>query len=154
MLHYVTLHWGKFFAVLFHRSSSDEEFITLCSDYFQRGLYNNEVVDVCIGATANALGVNLNVVQKSQRSVSLSRYDCSRYKAGVNLFLLYDPPSKRGKNLDGHYNCYVNKNYFEQNKAAIDECIVKQIQEETQVSAVNVSQTSTETPKTDTTTET
>ena len=44
----------------FHDSSSEEEFLTLCSDYFQRGSYSTGVVDVCIGTTANALGVNLN----------------------------------------------------------------------------------------------
>ena len=113
----------------FHDSSSEEEFLTSCSDYFQRGSYSTGVVDVCIGATANALGVNLNVVQKNQRTVSLTRYDCNRYKSSMNLFLLFIPPSKKGKNLDGHYNCYVNQDYFKQNEAAINSCIVKPIEE-------------------------
>ena len=59
----------------FHDSSSEEEFLTSCLDYFQRGSYSIGVVDVCIGATANALGVNLNVVQKNHRTVSLTHYD-------------------------------------------------------------------------------
>ena len=113
----------------FHDSSSEEEFLTSCSDYFQRGSYSTGVVDVCIGATANALGVNLNVVQKNQRTVSLTHYDCNRYKSSMNLFLLFIPPSKKGKNLDGHYNCYVNQDYFRKNEAAINSCIVKPIEE-------------------------
>ena len=100
-----------------------------CWDYFQRGLYSTGVVDLCIGATANALGVNLNVVQKIQRTVSSTRYDCNCYKSSMNLFLLFIPPSKKGKNLEGHYNCYVNQDYFKQNEAAINSCIVKPIEE-------------------------
>ena len=113
----------------FYDSLSEEEFLTSCSDYFQRGSYSTGVVDVYIGATANALGVNLNVVQKNQRTVSLTHYNCNRYKSSMNLFLLFIPPSKKGKNLDGHYNCYVNQDYFKQNKAAINSRIVKPIEE-------------------------
>ena len=87
------------------------------------------MVDVCIGATAYALGVNLNVVQKNQRTVSLTRYDCNHYKSSMNLFLLFIPPSKKEKNLDGHYNCYVSQDYFKQNEAAINSCIVKPFEE-------------------------
>ena len=87
------------------------------------------MVDVYIGATANALGVNLNVVQKNQRTVSLTCYDCNHYKSSMNLFLLFIPPSKKGKNLDGHYNCYVNQDYFKQNEAAINSHIVNPIEE-------------------------
>ena len=76
----------------FHDSSEEEEFLMLCSDYFQRGSYSTGVVDVCTGATVNALGVNFNVVLKNQRTVSLTRYDCNHYKSSINLFLLFIPP--------------------------------------------------------------
>ena len=94
-------------------SSTEEQFLTVCSDYFQRGEYSSEVVDVCVGATANALGVNLNIVnihttEEKKKRVSLSRYDCDRYKSELNLFLHFHPGSKKGKNLDAHYTCYVN----------------------------------------------
>ena len=140
----------------FHDSSSEEESLTSCFDYFQRGLYSTRVVDVCIGATANALGVNLNVVQKNQRTVSLTHYDCNRYKSSMNLCLLFIPPSKKGKNLDGHYNCYVNQDYFKQNEAAINSRIVKPIeqiqpqvlgQDAVRTSPDNVSQSSMENSK-------
>ena len=128
----------------------------LCSDYFQRGSYSTGVVDVCIGATVNALGVNLIVVLKNQRTVSLTRYDSNCYKSSMNLFLLFIPPSNKGENLDGHYNCYVNQDYFKQNEAAINSHIVKPIEEnQPQVlgqdaaptSPDNVLQSSTETSK-------
>ena len=61
----------------FDDSSSKEDFLLLCSDFFQRGSYTLEVIDVCIGATANALGVNLNVIQKNQKTYSLTSYDCT-----------------------------------------------------------------------------
>ena len=138
----------------FDDSSSKEDFLLLCSDFFQRGSYTLEVVDVCIGATANALGVNLNVIQKNQKTYSLTSYDCTRYKSSNNLFILFVPPScKKGNNLDAHYNCYVNKEYFKQNEAAIKSRIVMPIEENQEhvaapTSADNVSQSSMENSKT------
>ena len=138
----------------FGDSSSKEDFLLLCSDFFQRGSYTLEVIDVCIGATANALGVNLNVIQKNQKTYSLTSYDCTRYKSSNNLFILFVPPScKKGNNLDAHYNCYVNKEYFKQNEAAIKSQIVMPIEENQDhvaapTSGDNVSQSSMENSKT------
>ena len=80
-------------------TSSDEQYLEACSNYFQRGLYSNEIVDVCIGAVANTLGVNLNVFQKTGRMVTLLKYDCNQYPSSVNLFLHYLPGSKMRKVL-------------------------------------------------------
>ena len=138
----------------FDDSSLKEDFLLLCSDFFQRGSYTLEVIDVCIGATANALGVNLNVIQKNQKTYSLTSYDCTRYKSSNNLFILFVPPScKKGNNLDAHYNCYVNKEYFKQNEAAIKSRIVMPIEENQDhvaapTSVDNVSQSSMENSKT------
>ena len=137
----------------FNDSASEEEFLTSCSDFFQRGSYSTEVVDVCIGATANALGVNLNIVQKNQKTVSLTRYDCNRYKSRINLFLLFIPPTTKRKSLDAHYNCYVNQDFFKHNKVAISSLIVKPVEDnqpeaESPTSAENVSHSSIENSKT------
>ena len=132
----------------------EEDFLELCSDFFQRGSYTLEVVDICIGATANALGVNLNIIQKNQKTFTLTSSDCTRYKSSINVFILFFPPScKKGKNLDAHYNCYVNRDYFKQNKAAIKSHIAMPIKEnQDQVAALtladNVSQSSMEYSKT------
>ena len=133
----------------FDDSSSEETFLELCSDFFQRGAYTLDVADLCIGATANALGVNLNIIQKNQKTFSLTCYDCTRYKSNRNVFILLYPSSvKRGKNLDAHYNCYVNKQYFKENEAEIMSRIVMPIEENeaapTTSADTNVSQTSTE----------
>ena len=40
-------------------------FLAKCADYFQKGIYDSDAVDICIGATANALGINVHVLQKS-----------------------------------------------------------------------------------------
>ena len=137
----------------FDDSSSEEDFLVLCSDFFQRGAYTLGVVDVCIGAAANALDMNLNIIQKNQKTFSLTSYDCTRYKSSINVFILFHPPScRKGKNLDAHYNCFVNKEYFKKNEAEIKSRIVMPV-EENQAAAPtlgdnNVSQSSMEYSKT------
>ena len=62
--------------------------------------------------------------------ITLTKYGCNEYKSTVNLFLHYYPGSKQGKHLDAHYNCYVNRQYYKQNAAAISSRMVKTIEEE------------------------
>ena len=128
-------HYRRFDSDL--STSSDEQFLEACSNYFQRGLYSNEIVDVCIAAVANTLGVNLNVFQKTGRMVTLLKYDCSQYPSSVNLLLHYLPGSKKMKGLDAHYNCYVHQDYFRQNEAAVKSRIVKTVQEVSDSSQIN-----------------
>ena len=97
---------------------TDEQFLEECSNYFQRGIYNTDYVDVCIGAVANALSVNLNVFQKVRNKTLLINYDCHRRKSNVNLFLRLQPGTKRGKYLDAHYTCYVDQKYYNENTSA------------------------------------
>ena len=128
-------HYRQFDSELL--TSSDEQFLEACSNYFQRGLHSNEIVDVCIGAVANTVGVNLNLFQKAGRMVTLLKYDCSQYPSGVNLFLHYLLGSKNVKSLDAHYNCYVHKDYFRQNEATVKSRIVKTVEEESDSSQIN-----------------
>ena len=90
-----------------------ENLIECCARYFQGANYNTDSVDVCIAAIVKTLGVNLNLFQKDPRTklITLTKYDCNKYKSTVNLFLHYYPGSKQGKHLDAHYNCYVNSQY-------------------------------------------
>ena len=41
-------------------------FLVKCVDYFQKGVYDSDAVNICIGASANALGINVHVLQKKQ----------------------------------------------------------------------------------------
>ena len=95
-------------------------------------MYNSDSVDVCTAAIVKTLGVNLDLFQKDPKTklMTLTKYDCNKYKSTVNLFLHYYPGSKQGKYLDAHYNWYVNMQYYKQNAAAISSRMVKTIEEE------------------------
>ena len=66
-----------------------ENLIECCARYFQGANYNTDSVDVCIAAIVKTLGVNLNLFQKDPRTklITLTKYDCNKYKSTVNLFV-------------------------------------------------------------------
>ena len=105
---------------------TEELFLQRCADYFQKGVYYEDCVDVCIGAAANALGINMNIFRKSRMKsgrgykeiVTLASMDCSQFRSKVDLFLIYSPGTTK-KDLDAHYNCLVNDEYFKTNYKAI-----------------------------------
>ena len=109
-----------------------ENLIECCARYFQGAAYNTDSVDVCIAAIVKTLGVNLNLFQKDPvtKLMTLTKYDCNKYRSTVNLFLHYYPGSNQGKYLDAHYNCYVNTQYYKQNALAISSRMVKTIEGE------------------------
>ena len=98
-----------------------DQFLTKCAEFFQEGNYSHAYVDVCIGACANALGVNLLIFQKFPRYVSMSTFLCERgYSSPVCLYLqFYASKKKNSNNLDAHYNCYVNDKYWKEKEAQI-----------------------------------
>ena len=108
-----------------------ENLIECCARYFQGAAYNTDSVDVCIAAIVKTLGVNLNLFQKDPvtKLMTLTKYDCNKYRCTVNLFLHY-PGSKQGKHMDAHYHCYVNVQYYKQNVVAISSRMVKIIEKE------------------------
>ena len=94
-------------------------FLTKCADYFQKGIYDSDAVDICIGATANALGVNVHVLQKgNDKRVHLSSFECL-HSSSTDIYLHHYPSKVRGKSLDAHFNCYVNKDYYKKNSQSI-----------------------------------
>ena len=110
----------------FQNERDSDQFIRKCVRYLENGEYNDKAVDICIGATANALGVNLNIFQKDSKKkrVTLTRYDCNRIVSSVNIFLQYYPGSVKGKQLDAHFNCYVETDYYKKNTQAISSRMV------------------------------
>ena len=98
-----------------------EQFFHKCADFFQAGDYTHDYVDVCIGACANALGINLLIFERHAKNVSMSPFICARgYSSPVYLYLQFSPSKKKNSNnLDAHYTCYVDKQYWKTNKAAI-----------------------------------
>ena len=90
-----------------------------CADYFQKGIYDSDAVDICIGATANALGVNVHVLQKgNDKKLHLSSYECL-HSSSTDIYLHHYPSKVRGKSLDAHFNCYVKKDYYKKNSKSI-----------------------------------
>ena len=80
-------------------------FVDFAANFFQRGRYEAEVIDCCITATANALGVNLNIFSKRGSYTRLSVQDTDRKKSDTNLFFQFYCRSKSNK--DAHYNAIV-----------------------------------------------
>ena len=98
-----------------------ERFLTKCAEFFQEGNYSHAYVDVCIGACANALGVNLLIFQKYPKYVSMTTFLCERgYSSPIYLYLqFYASKKKNSNNLDAHYNCYVNDKYWKEREEQI-----------------------------------
>ena len=101
-------------------------FLAKCVDYFQKGVYDSDAVDICIGATANALGINVHVLQKSndKKRVHMSSFLCL-HSLSMDIYLHYYPGKLEGKSLDAHFNCYVNKDYYKKNSKSIASRIVR-----------------------------
>ena len=81
-------------------------FVDTAANFFQRGHYEAEVIDCCIIATANALGVNLNIFSRQGSYTRLSVQDAERKKTNINLFFQFY--SKNKTNKDAHYNAIVS----------------------------------------------
>ena len=101
-------------------------FLAKCADYFQKGIYDSYAVDICIGATANALGINVHVLQKSndKKRVHMSSFVCL-HSLSTDIYLHHYPGKLKGKSLDAHFNCYVNKDYYKKNSKSIASRIVR-----------------------------
>ena len=95
-------------------------FLAKCVDYFQKRVYDSDAVNICIGATANALGINVHVLQKSndKKRVHMSSFLCL-HSSSMDIYLHYYPGKSEGKILDAHFNCYVNKDYYKKNSKSI-----------------------------------
>ena len=101
-------------------------FLAKCADYFQKGIYDSDAVDICIGATVNALGINVHVLQKSndKKRVHMSSFLCL-HSSSTDIYLHHYPGKLKGKSLDAHFNCYVNKDYYKKNSNSIASRIVR-----------------------------
>ena len=66
-------------------------YIDQYSTFGQRGVYANDVVDYCIGGTANAIGVNLTIIHKESSGVYLlkQQHRCTRFNSKYNITLVY-----------------------------------------------------------------
>ena len=107
----------------------EQHFFERCARFFQAGNYGDVVVDICLGATANAIGANLLIFQINDKHVSLTKYKVGRgYSSSVYLYLHFYPSKKnrrKSKNLDAHYNCYLTTDYYLENRDKIQTQVVQ-----------------------------
>ena len=107
----------------------EQHFFDRCARFFQAGNYGDNLVDICLGATANAIGANLLIFQINDKHVSLTKYKVGRgYSSSVYLYLHFYPSKKnrkKSKNLDAHYNCYLTTDYYLENLDKIQTQVVQ-----------------------------
>ena len=121
-------YWDTHYAqVVSGEGYTKENFLETCANFFQRGEYAESCIDIAFGSVANALCVNINLIQKrdidKKQRIIFQRHDCTRIKSDVNLFLHYTEKGPKSKNLDAHYDCYVGTEFYKKNKPVIDEII-------------------------------
>ena len=115
------LYYGR---VLETAKSTPEEkqvYIDQCSTFVQRGVFANDIVDYCIGGTANAIGVNLTIVHKESSDVYslMQQHRCTRFSSKYNITLVYSTNTQCKTGLDVHYNCLVDATYYRKNLSKI-----------------------------------
>ena len=103
--------------------SASDSAIKACEDFIQAGIFTDEYVDLCIGSTANALGINLNIIHKNKQTYNLIAHDCMRYTSVVNIFLIFH--QNDAKHLDAHYNCLTSAEFYKNNKKEISELVIQ-----------------------------
>ena len=107
----------------------DQHFFDRCARFFQAGNYSDVVVDICLGATANAIGANLLIFQTNDKHVSVTKYKVGRgYSSSVYLYLHFYPSKKnrrKSKHLDAHYNCYLTVDYYLENRDKIQTQVIQ-----------------------------
>ena len=107
-----------------------ESFKKNCSSFFEKGDYTNEFVDVCIGVAANALGINLNIFQKTGNSTEMLNFSCEKFTSKVNLSLVFYNRKNCRKNTDCHYNVLLKSSYYKGNEQAVKSRMVVSREEE------------------------
>ena len=96
-----------------------ETFRSQCSAFFQKGDYTSDAVDVCIGAAANGLGINLHIFQKTGNSTEMLSFKCKKFTSKVNLSLLFYNRRNCKKNTECHYNVLLANTYYKGNEQAV-----------------------------------
>ena len=102
---------------------SDEErnMLLVAANFFQAGVYNTNV-DILVGCAANALNVNLNIIQYMAGKYNLTSYD-SKKGSRVNLYFLLSQTKKVDSNA--HYYAIIMWHFYKQNQEFIMNAMVQ-----------------------------
>ena len=83
--------------------------------------YKMEVVDIIIGAAANALNVNIRILQNSQGFKNVLEFQPTMWPSISTIFLMLEKdaqPEKDPNNINSHYNAVVLRENNSQTKSS------------------------------------
>ena len=75
---------------------------------FKYRCYTMDIVDVCIAATANALGVHLYIYEQIDNQAVIIQQLCAFQSTQNGIFLWYHHDRNDPKNLTAHYDAIVD----------------------------------------------
>ena len=77
-------------------------------NFFKYRCYTMDIVDVCIAATANALGVHLYIYEEIGNQAVIIQQLCAFQSTQKGIFLQYHHDRNDPKNLTAHYDAIVD----------------------------------------------
>ena len=97
------------YMAFFSSEINQQEIETKVFQYVTERHFNTNVVDICIGAAANALCINLNIFQMYNNGrVAAISYNSFRQISNTDIYLVYETTAGRKKNDKiGHYQAIV-----------------------------------------------
>ena len=99
---------------------SNSDIINLCSAFFEQAAYTTEEADLCISVAANALQINIHIINKYQHRVTRSSVEMQGNPTGSVLDIFLILTRHPGvKEVENHYNALVGLAYYKKNKAQI-----------------------------------
>ena len=127
----VDIYYRRLLGSSAHNTPEFTSSIAKCVAFFEEGYSTDDTVDVCIGCVANAIGINLTIVQKlTPHSYTFVDYDCRRYISTCNVFLMYYTKAKSRKYLDSHYNVFLDQGYYEKNVKSVTASFIQSAADE------------------------
>ena len=91
------------------------EYVRNCAAFFEQGIYDNEFADDCINSAANALGINLYIVQRVAGGYVLFKNHCYSFKSKVNIFVLYHKSTS-----NAHYNAIICSDFWKNHRDIVE----------------------------------
>ena len=93
-----------------HLGNSREKLLEDAAQYLMHKRYTLDVVDVCLQAAPNALGINVTVYQNSQRFIKIAPLPCTNYyaKDAPDVYLVHFHAEQHKNHIMGHFNAIVN----------------------------------------------
>ena len=89
----------------FHHGCNKEKLLKEAQDFVSRGKYREDAADICVPATANAMGINLYIYQDVRGVATLIDANC-KTTSKKNVYLLFHRVPKTNS-IEDHYDAVV-----------------------------------------------